>query len=196
MPKQVDHHARRREIADALLRIVDREGLEGVSLRHVAAEAGVSMGRVQHYFATKDQMMIFALIHVHGRIYQRVNACLDPRSPRDLVRSAIIEMLPLDDERRTEARIALAFLARSAVEPAYAATLREGYPYHTVFFTEQIRRAQQNGEAPADLDPEREAVILFAITQGLVNPTLIGHYTEETVIEAVDRHLDRIFHVR
>ncbi|MEV4455054.1 TetR family transcriptional regulator C-terminal domain-containing protein [Microbispora sp. NPDC049633] len=109
------------------------------------------------------------------------------------VRSAIIEMLPLDDERRTEARIALAFLARSAVEPVYAATLREGYPYHAVFFAEQIRRAQQNGEAPADLVPEREAVILFAITQGLVNPTLIGHYTEETVVDAVDRHLDRIF---
>ncbi|SEU14577.1 TetR/AcrR family transcriptional regulator [Nonomuraea wenchangensis] len=193
MPRQVDHQARRRQIADALLRIVDREGLEGVSLRHVAAEAGVSMGSVQHYFATKDQMMIFALIHVHERIYQRVNACLDPRSPRDLVRSAIIEMLPLDDERRTEARIALAFLARSAVDPEYAATLREGYPYHAVFFAEQIRRAQQNGEAPADLVPEQEAVILFAITQGLVNPTLIGHHTEETVIDALDRHLDRVF---
>jgi TetR/AcrR family transcriptional repressor of bet genes len=175
------------------LRIIDRHGLEAVSLRHVAAEAGVSMGRIQHYFATKDQMMIFALVHVHERIYQRVNACLDPRSPRDLIRSAIIEMLPLDDERRTEARIALAFLARSAVEPALATTLREGYPHHAVFFAEQIRRAQQAGQAPADLVPEEEAVILFAITQGLVNPTLIGHYTQETVIKAVDHHLDRIF---
>ncbi|WP_233157170.1 MULTISPECIES: TetR family transcriptional regulator [Amycolatopsis] len=32
-----------------------------MSLREVAAEAGVSMGRVQHYFASKDDMLGFAL---------------------------------------------------------------------------------------------------------------------------------------
>ncbi|WP_283136722.1 TetR/AcrR family transcriptional regulator [Rhizohabitans arisaemae] len=189
----MDHEARCAEIAEALLRVVDRQGLEGVSLRSVAAEAGVSMGRVQHYFATKDQMMTHALIYVHRRIYRRVAACLDPRSPRALVRSAIIEMLPLDDERRSEARIAFAFLARSGVDPVFAATLREGYPYHMVFFAQQIRLAQAAGEAHPGLDPEQEAVLLFALTQGLVNPTLIGFHTEETVTQAVDLHLDRIF---
>ncbi|MBE3010910.1 hypothetical protein IL992_17180 [Microbispora sp. NEAU-D428] len=81
----------------------------------------------------------------------------------------------------------------AGAEPTWTSRVMD---LHTVFFAEQIRRAQQNGEAPADLDPEREAVILFAITQGLVNPTLIGHYTEEAVVEAGDRHLNRIFRVR
>ena len=60
MPKQVDHQARRQEIADAVLRLAASQGLDAVTLRHVAAEAGVSMGRVQHYFATKDEMLLFA----------------------------------------------------------------------------------------------------------------------------------------
>jgi AcrR family transcriptional regulator len=35
--------------------------MEAVSLRQVAAEAGVSMGMVQHYFADKEEMVLFAL---------------------------------------------------------------------------------------------------------------------------------------
>ena len=57
MPKKVDHQERRTLIADALMRVAADQGLEAVSLRHVAAAAGVSSGMVQHYFRTKDEMM-------------------------------------------------------------------------------------------------------------------------------------------
>ena len=46
---------------DALWRITRRQGWDAISLRNVAAEAGVSMGMVQHYFTTKDQMLRFAV---------------------------------------------------------------------------------------------------------------------------------------
>ena len=52
MPKKVDRQERRTRIADALMRVAADQGLEAVSLRHVAAEAGVSAGMVQHYFRT------------------------------------------------------------------------------------------------------------------------------------------------
>ena len=39
MPKKVDHAERRRLIADALMRVAAEQGLEAVSLRHVAAAA-------------------------------------------------------------------------------------------------------------------------------------------------------------
>ena len=44
MPKVVDHAARREEIVDALLRVAERDGLDGVSLRAVAREGGWSTG--------------------------------------------------------------------------------------------------------------------------------------------------------
>ena len=48
MPKLVDHHERRTLLAAALLRVAATRGLMDVSLRHVAAEAGVTAGMVQH----------------------------------------------------------------------------------------------------------------------------------------------------
>lgn len=60
VPRQVDHAQRRTEISHAVWAVVARNGLDAVSLRTVAAEAGISAGRVQHYFATKDEMVLEA----------------------------------------------------------------------------------------------------------------------------------------
>ncbi|SNR91049.1 transcriptional repressor [Streptosporangium subroseum] len=102
-------------------------------------------------------------------------------------------MLPLDDERRTEARIAMAFLGRSVVAPSLATLLREAYPHIIAFWALQLRTAQEAGQVPGDLDPEREAMILYALTQGLVSPTLIDCCPAELVEATVDYHLDRLF---
>jgi AcrR family transcriptional regulator len=54
--------------------VIGSRGLEAVSLRDVAAQAGVSMGAVQHYFASKDQMLLFALSHMRDRVLARMHA--------------------------------------------------------------------------------------------------------------------------
>ena len=48
MPKIVDHDARRAAIAEALWRVAERDGVEGVTMRAVAREAGWSTGVVTH----------------------------------------------------------------------------------------------------------------------------------------------------
>ena len=60
MPRQVDHGQRRLQIARAVWSVMATRGLDAVSLRSVAAEAGISMGRVQHYFRSKDAMILHA----------------------------------------------------------------------------------------------------------------------------------------
>src|ERR671910_1577923 len=100
MPRKVDHRERRELLADALMRLAAARGLEGVSLRHVAAEAGVSTGMVQHYFRTKDEMMTFALGMVMDRIRERSQADAAPASASasacELVRRLLLQVLPLD----------------------------------------------------------------------------------------------------
>ena len=61
VPKKVDHAQRRREISAAVVRLAARRGLQGVSFREVAAEAGVSVSLVQHYFGTKENLLLGTL---------------------------------------------------------------------------------------------------------------------------------------
>jgi AcrR family transcriptional regulator len=187
MPKKVDRQERRTLIADALMRVAADRGLEAVSLRHVAAEAGVSAGMVQHYFRTKDEMMAFALAVVSERSQIRVTEAVarlgENPSPRLLLRTMIAALLPLDEQSRNDGRVALAFLAYTAVRPAAASALREETA-QMIGFMASILPAPNADAAAAGL---------LALMEGLGVYLLGGHYTAEQALGTLDAHLDLVF---
>ena len=187
MPRKVDHQQRRTLIADALMRVAAERGLEAVSLRHVAAEAGVSAGMVQHYFRTKDEMMAFALSVVRDRSQARVTEAVarlgDSPSPRLLLRTMISALLPLDEGTRDDGRVALAFLAYTAVRPQAAATLRDD-TVQMVDFLAGLLPSPNATEAAAGL---------LALMEGLGVYLLGRQYTAEQALRVLDAHLDVLF---
>lgn len=195
MPKQVDHEARRQRIADAVCRVAARDGLEGASLRHVAAEAGISMGQVQHYFATKDEMLLFAFHALSSRVERRLGEAVEsletPGSTRAMLRVLLIAMLAADDEGRFEAPLWVAFLARAVVNPALVAPLRQTELVE--FAADRLRAAQEAGETAEWIDPELEASSLFALADGLMIRALLDPDHASSALAAIDYHLDRIF---
>jgi AcrR family transcriptional regulator len=196
VPKRVDAHARRREIADALLRLAVTEGLESVSLRHVAAEAGVSMGAVQHYFRTKDEMLRFALEHQAQRREQRIVARLTAAgrpTVREIVRTCLLEVLPTDDESRAEWLAGIAFFIRAMRDPALAAVLAEGAPKVVAFFDEQLTAAQRDGLLAAGVDPYQEAVLLWSMVDTQSTGIVLGERRPDEAVATVDYYLDRLF---
>ncbi|MGH3692583.1 MAG: TetR/AcrR family transcriptional regulator [Pseudonocardiaceae bacterium] len=192
MPKQVDHTARRRAIADALWRVVAREGFEGVSLRQVAAEAGVSMGMVQHYFRTKEQMLLFALDTMEERAGARFAAELarlpDPPPPRAAVRAFLVQLLPLDEARREEGHSLYALLAGGLRHGGLGQRLRIGMGQLREFITGQVVAA---GKVTSD--PEVAAATLMALTDGLAAHVLGGFLAPEAAEAALDAQLETVF---
>ncbi|WP_188988448.1 TetR/AcrR family transcriptional regulator [Saccharopolyspora thermophila] len=197
MPKQVDHEARRNQIAEALMRLASKGGLEAVNLRDVAAEAGVSMGAVQHYFRSKDQMLTYAMEHANNRaaarIRQRLQSEPDRPSVRVILRTLMVEMLALSDDSRTEFLTAVAFFLRALNSPDLAADYRKSWPQLEQWVADELRRAQESGDLPPDRDVEKEAAALLLIPDGLSVGLLLGHRTGEQALEAIDYHLDRLF---
>jgi TetR/AcrR family transcriptional regulator, transcriptional repressor of bet genes len=183
VPKKIDHDERRRELATALWRVLATKGMEAVSLRHVAAEAGVSMGMVQHYFADKDAMVLFALSSLTEHYSERLAAL--PDEPMARVRAVLVAGLPLDDARRLEAQVAFTFLAHAPVNRHISEFLRDGYTQGHAYLTEQLREAG----VP---DAEHEASTLVALTDGLTAHTLAGHHRPEEAEAILDRHLGRL----
>ncbi|MEO3931015.1 TetR/AcrR family transcriptional regulator [Micromonosporaceae bacterium B7E4] len=197
MPRRADHAARRRQLADALMRLAATQGLEAVSLRHVAAEAGVSTGMVQHYFRTKDEMMTFALDMVMRDAVQRITAEVTAAGrvlkPAELVRTLMIQILPLDEPRRLEGHVTLAFLAYTAVKPAIAEGLRESADQMRAFIADQIRAVQATTGTAPRIDPVHAATGLLALVDGLGIHLLGRHYSDEQAVAALDAHLGLLF---
>lgn len=190
MPKKVDHTQRRRHIAEALWRTVISNGLQSVSLRHVANEAGVSMGMVQHYFASKQDMLIFALNSLTEQVGRRIGEAFaklpDTAGPPQRVRAMLVETLPLDEERHVEAQTAATFLAHAPVDERIAEYFRTSYAQGHRYLTDQLTQA-------AVAAPEQHAHLLLALTDGLTIHTLAGHHTPQTALAILDRHLEQAF---
>jgi DNA-binding transcriptional regulator YbjK len=117
MPKQVDHDERRQELADAVWRVVERDGVEAASLRGVAAEAGWSVGALRHYFPTQSDLLTFAMELVMQRVAGRLRTGRADVPPRQRAEQALHEVLPLDAARRAEMQVWLAFTTRALIDP-------------------------------------------------------------------------------
>jgi len=111
---------RGRSVLEAVIAIAAERGLEHVSVREVAAAAGVSIGTVQHYFPTKELMLAAAYGEVVDRIRTRVGALRIGADVRANIGSVLRELLPLDEQRRAETRVYLIFAAAAATTPALA----------------------------------------------------------------------------
>ncbi|WP_158293082.1 MULTISPECIES: TetR/AcrR family transcriptional regulator [Kribbella] len=192
MPKVVDPVERRTELVEAVLRVVRRDGLEQASVRNVAREAGLSMGSLRHYFVSQTELMVFAFRTVIDRIESRL-ARLEPEpDPRRRAERVLAELLPLDDDRRAENEVWLAFTSRALVDPALRALRDEGYDALRAGCRAMLTDLSAAGLAPADVPAEAER--LHAWLDGLAVHAAMraDSYTAEKLTAAITYHLDAL----
>ncbi|GAB3455734.1 TetR/AcrR family transcriptional regulator [Actinophytocola sediminis] len=194
MPKKVDHEQRRADIAEAVWRVTVEEGLPAVSMRRVAEVAGVSLGQVQHYFAGKDDLLLVAVELISERFTRRY-ASAQPATPTPLAnaRAFLTQLLPLDEERRLEAHVGAAFLARAMHSPRIAAFQRDGFGWASGLLVGWIEDGRRAGQVDAAVDARHAARALLALVDGLAAHTLVGHYPPAEAEEALDAHLLDLF---
>ena len=115
--------ARRREIGEAVWRVIRRDGIDAVSTRSVAAEAGMALGSLRHYFPRQEDVIASAMLLVTERTAARLRAIADAGEPDQQV--LLEQFLPLDAERRAEMEVwlvlAAATLSNAALAPIKSA---------------------------------------------------------------------------
>lgn len=124
MPRIVDHEERRAEIVLALWLVIAEHGIEGVSLRQVAAAAGVSMGRIQHYFGTKEALVLAGCNALVDNAYAGYQETADA-TPRDRLLHVVSQQIPENDAGRIGVSVWYAYVAKSINHPAVRQVLAE-----------------------------------------------------------------------
>ena len=192
MPKVVDHVERRRELAEAVWRVILRDGVEGVSVRNVAAEAGWSTGALRHYFGTKEELLTSATGLLDDRVRRRIESKHHGDTPREAARSMLCEILPLDEERHADGALWFAFAARSLVDPLIAEEHAPVFDGARELCRHVTYRMAEGGWLSPGLDPEDEAGRLHALVDGLTLHGLMGRLDNEGMLGVLDTHLERI----
>jgi AcrR family transcriptional regulator len=188
MPRRVDHAEQRRVITAAVARIVARDGVAAVTMRDVASEAGIKLGRLQHYVASKDELLDAAATDeanaAHDRVHERVAALGPAANEHDRMRATLVELLPLDQQRRTGALLHQAALV--AREPTPTG------PRHDIIRA-RLDAARARGELRPGTDVDHETLHLASTIAGLREDLLTGLATPAQATATLDYVLARTF---
>ena len=191
MPRLIDHARRREDLAEAVWRLIAREGVGAVSVRSVAAEAGVSAGSLRHVLPSKGLMLSAAMELVIERGTRRfLDRPLEVASRAEAV-DWLGEMLPLDDERRLELQIHLALVAESAGHPELGELRTAPDDAVAAGCTTLLTLCREAGLLRHGLDLDDEVVRLHVLLDGLAFH-MLGPRARVTPTQAarlLDEHL-------
>ncbi|MEV6282048.1 TetR/AcrR family transcriptional regulator [Kribbella sp. NPDC051770] len=171
MPRVADHDERRRTIAAAFRKLVADEGLRKTSFVRVAAEAGVSVGLIQHYFANRDELLLFAYQEGLRSIFERVEARIADgeaagRPISAMLFDGLLELLPLDERRRVEYGVQQSLVTEALTDRALEQVAQEAAVSLHARVATAIENGKECGEVAAGVDAAVAATMILATALG------------------------------
>lgn len=177
-------------ILDALVAVVAADGLDGVTVRRVAQQAGVSIGAVQHHYPTKDAMLIAAMEHVSGEVMVRLQAAAAAAaSAVGRLRAVLVVLAAAGPPSRDSAVVWLNFAARAASDPAMAEIYHREWQQVEDGLAEFLTGLVGDGR-----DPRDAAALLLALTDGIAVTAAAdpGRMGVERATRLIDAQLDAL----
>jgi AcrR family transcriptional regulator len=167
MPKIVDHDEQREKFAEAAMRLIARHGLEGVTMRAVAAEAGLSYGSLFHYFDSKDELLMHAVQTLMAMQSRRFNAYSNQYAGLKALEHLLCDDAITTESSRDSWMVWMTFLYKAAMQQSFAEKNAELISGWLSRIREQLRDALQSGEIAPDLDVDLEALAVWAFSAGV-----------------------------
>jgi AcrR family transcriptional regulator len=194
MARQADHNERRKLFAAAALAVIAREGLEGLTMRVVAKEAGFTTGALTHYFQSKDELLIAASEAGADVVRPEMDDAATGASARAALRDLLYTVLPTSPAMKAQWRFWVAFWERAAHSPQVQRVMRERYFEYTNRVATVIRRSQEQGETPRDVDAEAVAREVIALIDGIGVQVMIG--SRKFTVAVQRQYVDALLEMR
>ncbi|HWF56374.1 MAG TPA: TetR/AcrR family transcriptional regulator [Solirubrobacteraceae bacterium] len=156
----------REKVLAAALQVFGERGIAAASVSEVAAAAGMTKGAVYSSFASKDELVL-AMMEEHAM--QRLTAALasiaqDPRAAAAGVGAVLIGAIRSDAVWH---RLLAEYFALSYHDEDTRLALRQRRREARGAVARALRQLSESTGAQLPMEPERLAVILFAVSNGL-----------------------------
>ncbi|MEU5105233.1 TetR/AcrR family transcriptional regulator [Streptomyces sp. NPDC021354] len=183
-----DHEARRRDVSEAVWKVMATRGFAGLTLRAVAAELGATTGLLTHYFPTKHALVEYALDLLEQRTISR------PRRQAGkglaALRDALLDILPLTPEAADSNRIWVSSWDAALSDPALSTDYARKYAQSRDRLSERVAAAQALGELPpgnpAHIAAGAQSFVLGLVVQALFDPAALPPQRQ---VELLDDYL-------
>jgi AcrR family transcriptional regulator len=187
---QVDH-IRRPQILGAAAEVIAERGIAGTRIADVADRAGTSAAAVLYWFDSKDQLLLEAVNAAEDRFDAELAARLE-------LLNGPSERLRLLIEASAEGydwTLWIELWARALRDPDMRATRQRLDDRWREEIARHVREGRDAGEYTAESDPERVALLLASLLDGLAlqatlgDPQVTPARMRELMLESAERLL-------
>lgn len=180
----------RARIVDAAAALFRARGYAAVSLREIAAEAGVTTGSVYHHFASKDDAVLAVMNGAHDVILGAVGDAVDRLGEKAPAAEKLVAAIDahvdslFGDNSLPSATIRI---FHQVPKPVRIATLpsRHAYERYWISLLEECRSAKL-------IDPDRDPAILVPLLFGSMNWLLEWYDAERNDLGVVKAEIVRL----
>lgn len=154
MPKIVDHDERRSHIADAVVRIIARDGFDRVTMREIASEAGYAHGAIVRYFPNKENLLEAAFVRIYTSAHERVTAAISGLRGLTALEHMCHEILPFAPRGAPSAKVVIAFWDHAAQNEHLRLIHEEHNMRWRAMFRTYLQQSRDDGELAEHVDIE------------------------------------------
>ena len=157
---------RKRAILEATLLLVADQGAAAVRLRDVARAAGVSVGSLQYYFDSREQIIREALDQHARDVVDLVARAGDVSAPAQARLAAVIEAAVLRPDLRQSAALWMEFVTAGLHDDQLRELLAEAYEAWRELLAVVVRAGTETGDFRPLLPAETVVACLVALIDG------------------------------
>jgi len=181
-----DPEEHRAVIIRAVWQVIAENGMGAVSMRHVATAAGISVGKIQYWFATKDELLTASLDAMLSGAAQLHAAAAEGVDDREALWHLIAHPILRAETSGPGMSVFYQYVA-GINRPALACMLADAKDGAETEATRLLGRI-----APGLGDPRTAARSLIATADGLALRVLIGGLSTTEAEEALRIELNRV----
>ena len=162
--------ARRSEIVDAAMTCFSREGFHRTTMQDIVHQSGLSAGAIYRYFTSKEDIIAAIAEQRHAPEADVLDTISDDPDVAEVLRTLIevsLGRLADPDEQRWR-RINVQVWAEALRDERILDVVRRGLDGPIAALAGLVRRGQQAGRLPRDLDAMAAARVCASMFYGLV----------------------------
>ena len=164
MPAVISHSERRDQIAKVVKHIIAESGMDAVTVRNVAREAGFSSTIVGHYFKDKRDL----LVHTYRSLRTHGIELVDKAFGEDMTVLECFEtLLPTNPENLSDWQVWFGFWGKAIADPDLGAERLAAIEATNELFQRILQRGIQREELPKHLDVVEHAIRIQVFINGL-----------------------------
>lgn len=191
-----DRDARRQRYVEAVWRIAERDGVERASMRAIAAEAGTSVGMLQHHFTDKDEILVAAIrsrLEAKAAHLARAVGRLGPDAdPAQVLAVALRHRLPLTRSLLVEAQVLALWLAGDVRSPLKMEVLAQTERELCDVIVSALLDARAQGRLVDRVDIDGIAGALVALNDGLMRGLVLRRYSSRRANEIIHAQISAL----